>query len=186
MSQCNTTLRILSVPTTNTLGYKGGTFPGDTLSDADHLLILHVEDNDGDAFLFREHVSRAAQGLMKVERVRSLAAAYTALDVGQYGLAVVDLTLPDSMGLPTVQGLLDHSANLPVVVLTGRDDLVSAARAIRLGVQDVLFKGNQTPGELIRSLILAVERARTQESGRQQLSSNVRFHPAVASSSDSS
>jgi DNA-binding response OmpR family regulator len=123
---------------------------------------------------------------MRVERVRSLAEAYTALDVGQYGLAVVDLNLPDSMGLPTVQGLLDHSAALPVVVLTGRDDLVSAARAIRLGVQDVLFKGNQQPGELIRSLILALERAKTQESGRHQLSSAAQSHPAVASSSESS
>ncbi len=156
------------------------------MPDVDHLLILHVEDNDGDAFLFREHVTQGAQGLMRVERVRSLAEAYTALVVCKYGLAVVDLTLPDSMGLPTVQGLLDHSSELPVVVLTGRDDLVSAARAIRLGVQDVLFKGNQTPGELIRSLILSVERAQTQESGKHQLSSSARVHPAAASSSESS
>lgn len=136
------------------------------MRDATHLLILHIEDDDGDAFLFREHLRKGAHGLMRVERVRSLTEAYTALDVGQYGLAVVDLTLPDSMGLPTVQGLLGHSSELPVVVLTGREDLVSAARAIRLGVQDVLFKGNQKPPELIRSLIMAVERAKTQTAGR--------------------
>ncbi|MFT6146739.1 MAG: DNA-binding response OmpR family regulator [Myxococcota bacterium] len=156
------------------------------MSDASHLLILHVEDNDGDALLFRKHITHGTQGLMQVERVRSLSAAYTALDAGEYGLAVVDLTLPDSMGLPTVQGLLDHSADLPVVVLTGRDDLVSAARAIRLGVQDVLFKGNHSPEELIRSLILAVERANTQKSGRQPLSWKAGTQSVETSSSDSS
>jgi FixJ family two-component response regulator len=90
------------------------------------------------------------------------------------------------MGLPTVQGLLDHSADLPVVVLTGRDDLVSAARAIRLGVQDVLFKENHSPKELIRSLILAVERAKTQKSGRQPLSWKAGAQPPVTSTSESS
>ena len=154
--------------------------------DANHLVILHVEDDDADADNFRVAIQEAAYGVMQVERVRTLAEAYTALDVVQYGLAVVDLTLPDSMGLPTVQGLLNHSTGLPVIVLTKRDDLVSAARAIRLGVQDVLFKGNQTPAELIRSLILAVERAKTQATGRQQLSMAPNVHPAATSSSSES
>lgn len=156
------------------------------VSDTSHMLILHVDDNDADALVFAEHVTRGSQGLMRIERVRTLAEAYTALDVGRYGMAVVELNLSDSMGLPTVQGLLDHSADLPIVVLTRRDDLVAAARAVRLGVQDVLFKGSQRPSELIRSLVLAVERAKTQRSGRQKLSSNVRLHPAVASPLESS
>lgn len=123
-----------------------------------YLRILHVEDSDADALLFAEEIRQGGGGIMRIDRMSTLAMAQTALDLYNYGIIVTDLTLPDSRGLDTVKTLIPKASYCPLVVLTKTSDLVSATQAVRLGAQDVLFKGEQSSRELVRSLVLAVER----------------------------
>jgi signal transduction histidine kinase len=53
---------------------------------------------------------------------------------------------------------MEHSPNVPVVVLSGQDDEVLAMKAVHHGVQDYLIKGNISSKNLERAMRYAVER----------------------------
>jgi signal transduction histidine kinase len=73
---------------------------------------------------------------------------------------LVDLSLPDSEGLRTLETLLAAVSDLPVVVLAGRDDAELGLRALGAGASDYLLKGS-TSGDLVaRAAQYAIERSR--------------------------
>ncbi len=56
-------------------------------------------------------------------------------------IVLLDLSLPDSAGLATVQALRASVPGVPIVVLSGYDDNSLAAAALQAGAQDYLVKG---------------------------------------------
>ncbi|MFP9191067.1 ATP-binding response regulator [Natronosalvus vescus] len=81
---------------------------------------------------------------------------------------LLDLNLPDSRGIDTVERMIAHAPTLPVVVLTGRNDVQTGARAIRRGAQDYLVKGTITGELLLRTLRYAIERAESKRKLRDR------------------
>jgi serine phosphatase RsbU (regulator of sigma subunit) len=75
--------------------------------------------------------------------------------------------LPDSRGLDTVARTLAQAPAVPVVVLTGLEDKSTGTRAIRIGAQDFLIKGQFDSNVLGRSLRYAIERRRRQRAEAQ-------------------
>lgn len=78
----------------------------------------------------------------------------------EFGAALLDLTLPRSVGLEAFQRLRAQRPSLPVIVLTGLRDLPLAEEALKQGAHDYLLKGALSGGTLRRSLRHAVERQR--------------------------
>nr|WP_320009406.1 response regulator [uncultured Desulfobulbus sp.] len=78
-------------------------------------------------------------------------------------IVILDLGLPDSSGLSTLEQLLPVAINIPIIVLTGNDDSVLGQQAIRYGAQDFLAKGNGTEMMLPRVCFYALERHRLQQ-----------------------
>lgn len=74
---------------------------------------------------------------------------------------LLDLMLPDSRGLSTVERLAESAPTVPIVVLTGRDDASVGIEAIRHGAQDYLSKDGISGEGVLRALRYAVERTRT-------------------------
>src|SRR5262249_27043371 len=58
---------------------------------------------------------------------------------GSFDIVLLDLVLPDSEDLETFARVHAKAPNLPVVILTGLDDVHLAARAVELGAQDYLL-----------------------------------------------
>ena len=83
-------------------------------------------------------------------------------------MVILDLSLPDSHGIQTIRRLRIHYPDAAVVVLSGLDDQVLAAQAVREGAQDYLVKGQADPEVLGRALRYAIERQRA-ESERARL-----------------
>jgi sigma-B regulation protein RsbU (phosphoserine phosphatase) len=84
---------------------------------------------------------------------------------------LLDLNLPDSHGAETFRRVMEHSPNVPVVVLSGQDDEALAVKAVHQGVQDYLIKGDISSHHLERAIRYAVERQallRTVEIARKQ------------------
>src|SRR5208282_971719 len=73
-------------------------------------------------------------------------------------VVLLDLNLPDSRGAETFRRVMEHSPNVPVVVLSGQDDEALAIKAVHHGVQDYLVKGNISSKHLERAIRYAVER----------------------------
>ncbi|OZB49908.1 MAG: serine/threonine protein phosphatase, partial [Cellulomonas sp. 14-74-6] len=116
------------------------------------LRILLVEDDDGDALLVREHLADA--GLeTRLTWVRTMDQALERLDVD---CVLLDLGLPDTVGLAGLERLLSHQAPA-VVVLTGLAGDGVGLAAVAAGAQDYLVKGDVDGESLGRSVRYAVQ-----------------------------
>lgn len=119
--------------------------------------VLLVEEDDEYAVFVRGQLEGAAVP-MSIDRVSTVTAAIAALERAQFDAVLLDLALPDSGGLATIdrlQGLVD----VPLIVLTAIDDDSMAVQAVQRGAQDCLVKG-RTDAELLRRAIrYACERA---------------------------
>jgi len=119
--------------------------------------VLLIEDNPGDADLVRLRLVEG-QSPVKVNWVNRLSEGLASLSKETPSLVLLDLNLPDSHGAETFRRLMEHSPNVPVVVLSGQDDEVLAMKAVHHGVQDYLVKGNISSKNLERAMRYAVER----------------------------
>ena len=133
---------------------------------ADSTRVLLVEDDDLYAYVLRNALSRSTP-VVAVERAVSLADALGALDKTQYDAVLLDLNLPDSSGLPTLERMLTQSPGIPVVVLTAGAESDLAVQAVQHGAQDYLVKSETDGKFLSRSIRYAIERAGFQSQLRQ-------------------
>lgn len=135
------------------------------------LRVLLVEDDDTDALLFRHAAADDGTAPLHVRHVGDLAAGITASHQHDVDVVLLDLGLPDSVGLPTFRTFRDRGADLPVVVLTGTADDEVAMAAIEAGAQDFVAKGDLGRMPVVRILRYAVERHRLQANLRRQAAS---------------
>ena len=126
--------------------------------------VLLVEDNPADARLLTESLKDAGRDAFRITHVSRLSAAVEALakEPPEADVIALDLSLPDSAGLATVQRVQAVAPGVPIVVLTGLQDEALALQAVRQGVQDYLVKGQCEGGLAARALRYAVERQRVE------------------------
>lgn len=124
---------------------------------------LLIEDNPGDVRLIQEMLFEADPTACEVAIVDRLAEGRAALEKGVYDVVLLDLTLPDSVGLDTLSCLCPGATNVAVIVLTGLDDEAIAVEALRKGAQDYLVKNRMTPEVLLHSIRYAIERNRVEQ-----------------------
>ena len=129
--------------------------------------VLLVEDNPADAALIEGMFER--QGTMPLDLVRadSLGKALDRIAHEAFDAVLLDLTLPDSCGIATLERLQIAAQDVPIVILTGVDDEELALRAIRQGAQDYLFKGAMDGHALTRSVCYAIDRKRAEQALRE-------------------
>lgn len=128
----------------------------------DDIRILLVEDNPGDVRLIREALSEVPHFRIQMDHVDCLKAAQETLARDEHDLVLLDLSLPDSQGLETVEKTGNAAPNIPIVILTGLDDVNTGIQAVRSGAQDYLIKGEVTGHLLVRAIRYAIERHRMQ------------------------
>ena len=120
--------------------------------------VLLIEDNPGDVRLIEEMLAESEVTSWEVESVETLAGGLRRLEGGGIDVVLLDLNLPDSWGLGTLQKVLSPAYGVPVVVLTGLEAEYIGTEAIRAGAQDYLIKGKVDAELLTRSLNYAIER----------------------------
>ncbi|MGA2092681.1 MAG: response regulator, partial [Sedimentisphaerales bacterium] len=98
------------------------------------LKILLVEDSDSDARLLEETIRVCGVNDLSVGLATSLKQAISHIKSNHVDAVLLDLTLPDSSGLETVQKARLACPDVPIVVLTGVDDTETGVEAVRMGV----------------------------------------------------
>ena len=124
---------------------------------------LLVEDNDVDAQLTQDLLSEWSIEEFRITRVKTLGEGLTLLSRERFDAVLLDLSLPDAFGLPTVRQVHATSPTIPVVVLSGASDQSLALQAVQQGAQDYLVKGQGHPELLARAVRYAIERKRSEE-----------------------
>jgi len=124
--------------------------------------VLLVEDDPGDARLIQAMLPETDAAKFEFTRTASLSEAIASLNHAPADIVLLDLDLPDSKGLETVDSLCRVAPDVPVVVLTGYADENTKVAAVLNGVQDFLIK-DCTPADMLsRVLCHAVERQRAE------------------------
>lgn len=129
--------------------------------------ILLIEDNAGDARLIREMYRDAdlIDEVFTITHVTRIGDAIKKISDGErFDLVLSDMSLPDSQGLETLQSLTDVASQLPVIFMTGTNDMAFVTAAIKAGAQDYLVKGAIDSQVLVRATHYAIERKRAQVS----------------------
>lgn len=132
--------------------------------------LLLVEDNPADARLVSEYLSDALSNgdRPEVDWTETLEAGVTRLNADGTDCVLLDLGLPETSGIEAVRQVSGVRDDIPVVVLTGRDDEDTAMRAMQAGADDYLRKGELTPTSLVRAIRYARERRRLQAAAHDQ------------------
>ena len=144
--------------------------------------VLLVEDNPGDARLVEILLSEVDQSpSFEVEHAGRIAEALERLNQLDFDVVLLDLSLPDSSGLETVDRMRAAVSQAPVVVLSGQADEGIALQALQSGAQDYLIKGQGDGNLIARSIRYAIERQRAEEALRQN---EERFRSLVQNASD--
>ncbi|NEQ23445.1 MAG: hybrid sensor histidine kinase/response regulator [Microcoleus sp. SIO2G3] len=122
--------------------------------------VLLIEDDLGDADLLCELLELADSTNFQVMHCKRLSEALEQVSQASFDVVLVDLSLPDSHGLVTVERVRDRQPALPIVILSGLQDKSLAVEAVQKGAQDYLVKGQVESDGLSRAIHYAVERAK--------------------------
>ena len=127
-----------------------------------NISVLLIEDNQDDAELLQRKLAKSVNGHFTVTPAKCLKDGLEKMSANAHDLILSDLGLPDSHGLDTVTQVLQMAPDIPLVVLSGYDDESVAIKAVQLGAQDYMVKGQMDGAQMERSLFYAVERFRLQ------------------------
>lgn len=142
------------------------------------LRVLLVEDNELDARSMTKRLLAYSDINFEITRAPDLATATDLLEPASapmpdqataapqkpaaqpaaFDCILLDLSLPDSAGLVSVEVLSAVDPNCPIVVLTGLDDPSTALEAVEQGAQDYLSKQTANSETVARSIRYAVAR----------------------------
>jgi serine phosphatase RsbU (regulator of sigma subunit) len=120
--------------------------------------LVLIEDDAGDRLLVTDMLAGVAPEI-ELTCFATLGAALDDLPPDAECL-LLDLGLPDAMGMSALERLRAAVPDLPIVVLTGRPDDGIGRVALAAGAQDYLVKGQVDGTAIERSVRYAVERGR--------------------------
>ncbi|MCW0212727.1 MAG: SpoIIE family protein phosphatase [Pseudonocardia sp.] len=126
--------------------------------------VLLVEDDDADALLVSELFTDVGD-IRDVVHVHSLGEALPRLAGAD--CVLLDMNLPDAIGLDGLARLLAVEDHPAIVVLTGDIDETRGRAAVAAGAEDYLIKGRVDGQLLTRAVHYAVERRHAEHLTRQ-------------------
>src|SRR5262245_2686495 len=109
--------------------------------ERNRIKVLLIEDNPVQAKMMEQLLKESSSPAFDVHIAGRLSDGLEQIH-SKTGVDVIllDLVLPDSEDLETFARVHATAPDLPVVILTGIDDVATAARAVELGAQDYLLK----------------------------------------------
>jgi len=129
------------------------------LIDKNLIKVLLVEDDAVDIRLVERILAKSSQPVkFAVESAESLSAASECMVNREYNVILLDLELPDSSGIETVQKIHEVNPHIPILVLTGVGDEEMGRSALKNGATDYLVKDLPLNVLLVRTIIYALER----------------------------
>ena len=126
------------------------------------LHILLVEDNPGDVYIIKDFI-KSMETKFLVSHSAKLCDAIKLSGEHEFDVILLDLGLPDSIGLETLKKFLASKVKAPVIVMTGLDDEETALASVKAGAQDYLVKNNLTSENILRTIRYGIERKKLQE-----------------------
>ena len=124
--------------------------------------VLLIEDDRVDALSVQKMLTGQEDSPFTIEHASRLTEAIEHLENENFDVVLLDLGLPESIGIETLVQMREQASHIPIVVLTGEGETLSI-ESLKHGAQDYLVKGHINYGTLRRCLSYAIERKKIQE-----------------------
>lgn len=124
----------------------------------DHISILLVENNPEDQVSLKKNLLDTNLAIDNIDIVTTLKEAGKAIKKKPYSLIFLDLALPDSSDLKSFTNLAQVNSGIPVIILSGMGDTKVSLKALSLGAQDFLVKGDYNINILEKTILYSIER----------------------------
>jgi len=128
--------------------------------------VLLVEDDPADAKLIQEALAGSAGRAFQVEWVTQLREARLRLSKAAIDVVLLDLTLPDGLGIAVFDQIFEAAPRALILVLSGASDEELARQAVQRGAQDYFAKGHIDARWLPHALRYVMERKASQDALR--------------------
>lgn len=121
------------------------------------LNILIVEDNKVSAKILEKMLMSSKYPFI-IDKADTFAMAISKLKENNFNLVLLDLNLPDSSGLETIENLNQAFDSIPIIAITGEYAQDLGLDAISVGAQDYLIKGEYNVHHLAKSIYSSIEK----------------------------
>ena len=128
-----------------------------------NISILIIEDNPADQELLIDNLKSTNLLISDIKIAGRLSDAITLLRQQCFSLIFLDFYLPDSSGMESFTVLAGENSKIPVIILSGLSDTQLSLKAISLGAQDFLIKGDYTEQSLEKAVRYSIERKKNLE-----------------------
>lgn len=143
--------------------------------------LLLVDDDVADRKVVKLALNQSSNVMdFNVETAETLAQATEYLKNKDYDVVLLDLGLPDSGGINTVQKAHEANPNVPIVVLTGLANEEVGLEAIEKGAEDYLIKGMPLEHSLVRIIRYAIERKKVGKKLKEAIEAKSQFMSMVS------
>lgn len=120
--------------------------------------ILLIENNLDDIRIIEEYLKEAFNFNFDLKSAHNLSDGLKYIEEGVFDVILLDLSLPDSTGLETILRTKEKVKNIPIIIFNGTDDTTLSRKAVQIGAQDYLVKGQIDSNPLVRSIFHAIDR----------------------------
>ncbi len=125
-----------------------------------------LEKETFDAELIRDMLY-SSEPKCSLKRAERLSEGLKLMEKETFDVVLLDLGLPDNIGVNALIEINQRKRELPVIVFTGMEDEELAAKALSLGAQDYLLKGRIDSDMLFRSIMYSINRKQAEETIRK-------------------
>lgn len=130
----------------------------------DRISLLIIEDDKEDIYLVQQVLfDPKGANNFNLCICNRLSEALGMLNKKNFDAILLDLGLPDSLGIDTFEKIFDDCGEIPIIILSGLVDEELALMAVRKGAQDYLMKSELTPALLKRVINYSIERSLLQK-----------------------
>jgi DNA-binding response OmpR family regulator len=148
-------------------------------ADTKKIEILLFEDNGVDVDLVCKHLDQSKLDF-NISIATRLAGGIDQLKKRRFDVVLLNLSLPDSLGIDTLLATETASKDEAIIALTGTDDEALSLEALKFGAQDYLNKYRLNSKDLRRSILFAIERSNLLRS-REARSEEIQCREAIVS-----
>lgn len=124
--------------------------------------VLLIGDNLAESPYIQELLEDESASWLKFTCCSSISSALHLLNNNAPDIVLLDLTVPDSIGLNGLAKLHNQLSSLPILVLTGVDDQEIATKALKMGAHDCLIKTNINARALLRIIEYSILRKQSE------------------------
>ncbi|MGB0909589.1 MAG: EAL domain-containing protein [Nitrospirales bacterium] len=127
------------------------------------LNILMIDDDIEDGNMTHHMLKEGIGSQFEYTQTTELSDALAYVKEQSFDIIILDLMLPDSLGLDTLRQFRQIQSSAAILIMSDLQDEALAVQAVQNGAQDYLIKGEVNSQALSRAIRYAIERHRVQE-----------------------